>query len=45
MWMDSRDGGEYNLRWGTRRNGHQAPQGFKAKVNEFCLYPKNNGIV
>ena len=28
-----------------RSNGDHGPQGFKAKVNEFCLYPKNNGIV
>lgn len=28
-----------------RRNGDQALQGFKAKVSEFCLYPKSNGTV
>lgn len=43
--MDSRDGGEHSLRWDIRRNGDQGLQGFKAKVYEFCLYPKSNGIV
>lgn len=38
-------GGEHNLGWAMRRNWGLVLQGLKAKVNEFYLYPKSNGII